>query len=581
MLTRRLWLAAAFVFTVACAAPPDPMLVPASDVTIYIAREIIPMTGETVTAQAVAVEGGYIRGVGALATLENGFPGARVDETFRDKTIVPGLIDPHMHVLLGGMLYAHPFAPPWPMATPEGMTKGYASPEAFQARLAEIVAEAPQDGSPVVVYGFHNLVQGKLDRHILDAVAPDRPMIVWHYSGHDFYLNSAAIDMIGATPALAQKFHGVDLDADGELTGRIYEDAAMLVFAKAKDVLFNPVSFGAGINRYFDIVRHAGVTTTADLGYGVFGLALEDQTIAATWSMEKDGFRLYLIPEFRSMEREFGEGAPQAVLDMVSGARPAAAPVLPRVKFFADAAYYSQTMRLSPPGYLAGQSQGSLGLWVIPEGEIANTMRPYTDAGLSVHIHSNGDAAQTATLDALDTLRREGFNGDFVIEHGGLFSPEQVVRAGELRAMVSAASHYVYYMSAAYASPLGPARASWITPLGSLSAAGAIVALHSDAPLAPPQPLRAAGAHITRATREGGTYEAENALSPYDALEAVTLDAAHVLGLNDEIGSIVPGKRADFTILDANPLETPGTDWSEIEIWGVVLGGEKRPLVAH
>jgi predicted amidohydrolase YtcJ len=576
MLTRRLWIVAAFSWVAACAAPPAPA--PQSDVTIYVAREVIPMTGEGVTAEAVAVEDGRVKAVGSLEALATGYPGASIDETFRDKTIVPGLIDPHMHVLLGGMLYAHPFAPPWPMATPEGMTAGYPSPEAFRARLAEIVAEAPQDGSPVVVYGYHNLVQGDLDRHIMDAVAPDRPMIVWHYSGHDFYLNSAALDMIGATPALAESFHGIDLDADGALTGRIYEDAAMVVFARAKDVLFDPVSFGAGIARYFDIVRNAGVTTTADLGYGVFGLALEDQTIAASWSMADDGFRLYLIPEFRSMQREFGDGAPQAVLDMVSGSRAAAAPVLPRVKFFADAAYYSQTMRLSPPGYLAGQSKGSMGLWVIPEGEIANTMRPYTDAGLSVHIHSNGDAAQTATLEALATLRGEGFDGDFVIEHGGLFSPEQAARAGELSAMVSAASHYVFYMAEAYASPLGPARASWITPLGSLSTAGAVVALHSDAPLAPPQPLRAAGAHITRATREGGTYETANALKPYDALEAITLDAARVLGLETEIGSLAPGKRADFTILDSNPLDLPGTDWSEIGIWGVVLDGEIRPL---
>lgn len=576
MLTHRLWLVAAFSWVAACAAPPAPL--PQSDVTIYVADKVIPMTGEGVTAEAVAVEGGRVRAVGSLGALQAGHPGARIDETFRDKTIVPGLIDPHMHVLLGGMLYAHPFAPPWPMATPEGMTAGYPSPDAFRTRLAEIAAESPQDGSPLVVYGFHNLVQGDLDRHILDAVAPDRPMIVWHYSGHDFYLNSAALDMIGATPALAQTFHGVDLDAEGALTGRIYEDAAMVVFARAKDVLFDPVSFGAGIERYFDIVRNAGVTTTADLGYGVFGLALEDQTITASWSMADDGFRLYLIPEFRSMQREFGDGAPQAVLDMASGARAAAAPVLPRVKFFADAAYYSQTMRLSPPGYLAGQSKGSMGLWVIPDGEIANTMRPYTDAGLSVHIHSNGDAAQAATLEALATLRGEGFDGDFVIEHGGLFSPEQVARAGKLSAMVSAASHYVFYMAETYASPLGPARASWITPLGSLSAAGAGVALHSDAPLAPPQPLRAAGAHITRATREGGTYEAANALKPYDALEAITLDAARVLGLEAEIGSLAPGKRADFTILDSNPLDLPGTEWSEIGVWGVVLGGEPRQL---
>ncbi|MBU3919974.1 MAG: amidohydrolase family protein, partial [Alphaproteobacteria bacterium] len=70
------------------------------------------------------------------------------------------------------------------------------------------------------------------------------------------------------------------------------------------------------------------------------------------------------------------------------------------------------------------------------------------------------------------------------------------------------------------------------------------------------------------------------ALGPYDALEAVTLDAARVLGLENEIGSIAPGKRADFTILEANPLDMPGAAWSDIGIWGVVLDGELRPLDA-
>lgn len=283
MLKRHIYCAILLSVTSACASTKAP----ASKVSIYVADEIILMTGEGETASAVAVEDGVIQGTGELDVLRKKFPRARIDETFREKTLVPGLIDPHMHVLLGGMLYAHPFAPPWPMATPEGMTKGYGSPEAFRARLKDVFAAAPQDYSPIVVYGFHNLVQGPLDRQLLDEVAPDRPMIVWHYSGHDFYLNSAAIDMIGATPELAKTFHGVDLDAQGQLTGRLYEDAAMFVFGKASAVLFDPNKFSTGINKYFEIVRNAGVTTTADLGYGIFGLGLEDQTIASSWSKEE------------------------------------------------------------------------------------------------------------------------------------------------------------------------------------------------------------------------------------------------------------------------------------------------------
>ncbi|MEZ5954593.1 MAG: amidohydrolase family protein [Hyphomonas sp.] len=548
-----------------------------SDAIIYPGK-VITMNGEGSVAEAVVVQGDMIIGAGRLKTMKKDFRGATVDETFADKVILPGFIDPHAHVTLGAMLYSFPMVAPWPMATPDGMKEGYGTPEAFRAAVTDIVATAPGDG-PIVIYGYHNLVHGDVDRHLLSALSPERPLILWHFSGHDFYLNNAALAQANLAPALAETYHGVDLDDHGDLTGRIYEDAAFVVLQAFHETFLSPEHLVAGFEAYREILAKSGVTTTADLAYGVFGLQLEDQAIRATWqNMEHAGFRMYLVPEYRMLQREFGDGRVKAVLDMYRGAIPAAAPVLPRVKFFTDAAYYSQTMRLSDPGYLAGQSEGTHGLWVIPPEELVPTMQPYWDAGLGINIHSNGDAAQTATLDALEALGKTLADNTFTIEHGGLFSPEQVARAGELGAQVSAASHYVFYLGEAYAGPLRQPRARWITPLGGLTAAGVPVAVHSDAPLAPPLPLRAASVQVTRATREGGTYVAEMALSPYQALEAITLDAAKVLGLEGELGSIAPAKKADLTILESDPLETAPEDWENIPVWGVVLGGVKRPI---
>lgn len=549
-----------------------------SGAVIYAGADILTMAGNDVRPEAVVVRDGRISGVGALEVLVVANPDAIVDNTFAGKTLLPGLIDPHMHVLLGAMMYGQAFAPPWPMAMPGGAMAGYQGRDAFLARVADIVADAPPDGSPIIVYGYHNLVQGNLDRRDLDRIVSDRPLLVWHYSGHDFYLNSAALTAIGATPETLESFHGVGYLADGSLNGRIYEDAAFLVVDKMSDALFGQEVLQRGIDKYFEIMRQSGITTAADLGYGIFGRALENQIISMVWAPERTGFNLYLVPEYRAMRREFGDDAPQAILELVSGERPAPAPVLPSVKFFTDAAYYSQTMRLSPPGYLAGQSEGTSGLWVTEPGALVPTLQPIVDAGLGIHIHSNGDAAQAATLAALANLRATGFTGKFVIEHGGLFSPEQAVLAGRLNAMVSVASHYVHYMSTIYAEPLGHTRADWITPVGSLSRAGSIIALHSDAPLAPPDPLRAGSVHMTRETREGGVYVASEALTPQQALEAVTINAAYILGLEQEIGTIEAGKRADFTILEANPLELAAQDWPEIGVWGVVLNGRKAPL---
>lgn len=574
--------AMALGLTVACSAPTSEQadVTSGEGIVIYPANAVITMVADEV-AEAVAVEDNRIAAVGTREALEAQFAGAEVDESFADKTIVPGLIDPHVHMGLSSLQYATPLTPPWPMATPEGMVRGLPNREAFFGRLQEIVDSAPA-GEPLIVYGFHNLVHGDLVKEDLDAVTTDRPLVIWHYSSHDFYLNSAGLEWAGIDASLHQQYEGVDLNAEGDLTGRIYEDAIPALMASIGPILLAPNRLSTGLEGFSELLRAGGVTSVADLGYGIFTLPIENANISANWqSMEHAGYRLYLVPEHRAFEHAFGEARVETVLGMVAGDVAAPAPVLPQVKFFTDAAYYSQTMRVSEPGYLSGQSAGSQGLWVMRPDEIAPTIQPYWDAGLAVRIHSNGDAAQSATLDALETLRASAPDRAFIFEHAGLFSPEQVTRAAELGAGISAASHYVFYLGEAYQSPLGPDRGDWILPLASLSAAGVPVTLHSDAPLAPPLPLRAASVHMTRSTREGTELTPTEKLSGQEALESITIDAAYALGLEAELGSIAPGKLADFTILDSNPLETPGADWGEIGVWGVVLDGEKRPVAPN
>ncbi|HFB54454.1 MAG TPA: amidohydrolase, partial [Hellea balneolensis] len=525
----------------------------------------------------VAVEGTKILKVGSPQDLQKHFTGARIDDRFKDDVIIPGLIDPHVHMILGAMMYSKPFAPPWDVQTPKGVVKGLPDRASFLKRISEINAEHPGN-QPLVIYGYHNLVQGPLDRHDLDKITTKRPLIIWHYSGHDFYLNTIGLAFAKVDASWAQRFHGVPVDENGELTGRVYEDAVFAFLNNTGAQFLSPADITRGFNGLEDMFARNGVTSVAEMGYGLFGRALEDKFYELLYG-DDVRTKLYLVPEYRAFSREFGNEVIPTVFEHVNQTKADWPRVLPQIKLFTDAAFYSQTMRMRPPGYTGGQSKGTNGLWVMGPDRLTDIMGPLWRAGLDIHIHSNGDAAQDTTLAALKNVQYAEQPKDqrLILEHVGIIRPEQLELAKTLPVGLSVASHYVYYMGEMYKDAIGE-RVRYMTPLASSIKAGLVTTMHSDAPLAPPSPLTAASVHVLRSTREGGVSTPTEQLSRWQALRAVTWSAAWSLGLEDEIGSIEPGKQADFTILSENPLQTDAQDWPKMKILGVVLDGTPKPL---
>ena len=242
------------------------------------------------------------------------------------------------------------------------------------------------------------------------------------------------------------------------------------------------------------------------------------------------------------------------------------------MKLFADGGFFAELMQVQEPGFIDGHH----GEWLMPPEFFESLARTYWNAGYKIHVHCTGDLGVELALDVLEKLQweRPRVNHRFTIEHFGLSTPEQVRRIADLGALVSCNIYYVHELGDAYwKNSIGYERASQMSRLGTLAHYNVTTALHSDFTMAPAQPLYSAWVAVNRLSESGEILAPTERISLNAALRAITINAAYVLGMEHEIGSIRAGKKADFTVLGADPFEIPVKELKDIPILGTVFEG--------
>lgn len=550
---------------------------PAPTVTIYRAREIITLDPARPTTEAVAVVGDRILGTGSLAELKStiGDQSFTVDNRFADKVLVPGFIGQHDHPLLAALTMISEIISIEDWVLPSGTIPAARNREDYLQRLGEANARLEDPDAVLLTWGFHHYFHGKLTREDLDRISPARPIIVWHRSGHEFILNGAAMKQFGLTREWFATLSGTALEQSNFDEARYWEQGAFAIMPLIGPAIATPERLRQGLE-FVEAYFHAnGITRGCEPG-GLLSKPMQDAQNAVL-SDPATPFRFYFIADGKSLTAAYSDDKVIADTEKLLAWGQGNTAYLPKqVKLFADGAIFSQAMQVREP-----YTDGHKGEWMMDLAFFQRTFRVYWDAGYQLHCHVNGDAGLDMVLNTLEENMRRHPRHDHrtVIIHFAVSQKDQVERIKRLGAIVSGNPYYTTALADNYSKiGLGPERADNMVRMGDVERAGISWSYHSDMPMAPGQPLFLMHCGVNRITPSGRVAGENQRVSREGALRAVTLDAAYSLQMEKEVGSIIPGKLANFTVLADNPVTCDPAKIKDIAVWGTILEGRVQPI---
>ncbi len=536
-------------------------------ITIYRARRILTMNPARPEASHVAVRDGRILGAGTLDELA-GWGAHRVDERFAGKVLMPGFVEGHSH-LMEGALWRFVYVGYHDRMDPDGRVwPGARSIEAVVQRLAEQEKLLTDSRQPLVGWGFDPIYFGavRCARADLDRVSAARPIVVAHASLHILNVNSAALKLADWLRT-GIDHPGLPLGPDGIPNGELKGPEAMMPVGNRagfdRSVLAGDEQ---ALRRFARLCVRKGVTTATDLAS-----PLPEDAVPMMLSVTGEpDYPTRIVSLLRMLAQPVAQTIERAI---ELRARSTDRLRLGTIKIVADGSIQGFSARLRAPGYFNGAPNG---LWYTAPEQIRQAYELALANDVQIHTHTNGDEATELALDCLESALRRHPSPDhrFTLQHCQLADAAQFRRMKALGMCVNLfANHHFYWGDQHYATTVGPERAERMNACATALATGVPMAIHSDAPVTPLAPLFTAWCAVNRLSASARVLGEHERIGVMEALRAITLGAAYTLRLDGEIGSIEAGKRADFAVLEDDPLEADPAALKDVRVWGVVQDG--------
>jgi predicted amidohydrolase YtcJ len=462
------------------------------------------------------------------------------------------------------------------------MCRAANSESEYRRRLRQAEAALTGPDEWLFSWGYHRLWHGHLDRAVLDQVSRSRPIAVWQRSCHEWFLNSAAIAVLGITEqAMADRGSAsarVDVAA-----GHWWESGMNLLLPSLAPHFMTQERIAKGLRQMVAYLHRNGVTAFNEPGimWDLEPWQLYQDILGAP----ETPFLSTFLVDARS-QADSGMDPADAVADaerQVARASTGKVRLLPKqVKLFADGAIISQLMQMRDP-YLDDDGHPDLchhGEWMMQPDIFRAFARVYWNAEWQLHIHVNGDAALDLVLDTIEECLADHPRADHrtVIVHFANSTEDQIDRIAALGAIVSANSYYPVGFADKYAAHgLGPERADAMVRSASVLSRNIPLSFHSDLPMGPSDPLILAWCAVNRVTPSGRIAGPAQRISVHDALRAVTIEAAYSWRMEHELGSIAVGKLANFTVLDDDPYAVAPARLNKLAVLGTVYEGRYFP----
>ena len=519
--------------------------------TVIKNANLITIDPSRARAQALAINHGRFVAVGDNDDVTRlAGPDTKVWD-LEGKTVLPGFIDAHIHVLNSGI--RHVMAADCDLRTIA----------AIQDALRERTQTTPA-GEWVQGFKFDDTKTNEsrfLFRQDLDAVSTEHPILVSHRAGHVFYMNSRALEAAGfhnETPDPPGGRFG-RVEGTGELNGVVYERA------------IEPVQFGLiptetpevrrqGLNRICDMLTRAGLTSVHDAR--VTGEQL------TTYQEGRDSgeltLRVYALmhhphfPSLRDAGVKTGLGDDRLRLG--------------GIKMVADGAIATRTAYLSQP---YEGSKDDYGILAMQAEEIESQVMDMHRAGFQVCIHANGDLTIDMVLTAYEKAQAAFPRVDarHRIEHCTLVNPDLLRRMRALGCVATPFCTYVYHHGEKMQF-YGEERLQWMFAQRSFLDYGVTATGATDYPPGPFEPLLGIQSCVTRTDSNGKEWGPNQKVTVEEALKIYTLNGAHASHEENTKGSIEVGKLADLTVLGADPTRVDPMGIKDIAVERTIVGGK-------